>query len=160
MTQIFFSVGKLFIYIMNNRGHRIDRWGTPRFNLPQLEKKLWVVLGECIATCCLLLVKQDLNQSADTPRIPQKCNLTEKISWFMQSKAFSKSQNIPSSCILCLIDLNTQIMKLLNMQFSSVHRPVLYNHIFSSTASVSNVVSVSYVLECERPSFTHLEKKT
>jgi len=56
---------------------------------------LKVVLGEFIATCCLLLVKQDLNQSADTPRIPQKCNLTIKISWYTQSKAFAKSQKIP-----------------------------------------------------------------
>ena len=26
--------GKLFIHIMNNRGHTTDCWGTPRFNVP------------------------------------------------------------------------------------------------------------------------------
>ena len=31
--------GKLFIHIMNNRGPRIDPWGTQRFNVTQLEKK-------------------------------------------------------------------------------------------------------------------------
>jgi hypothetical protein len=79
---------------MNIRGPRTDPLGTSFFKIPQLEKKFWVLLGELIATCCLLLVKQDLNQSADTPQLPQKCNSPNKISWFMQSKAFTKSQNI------------------------------------------------------------------
>jgi len=28
-----------FIYIMNNRGLKIDPWGTPYFSVPQSEKK-------------------------------------------------------------------------------------------------------------------------
>jgi hypothetical protein len=28
-----------FIYIMNNRGLKIDPWGTPYFSIPQSEKK-------------------------------------------------------------------------------------------------------------------------
>jgi hypothetical protein len=30
--------GRSFIYIMNNRGPRIDPWGAPCFNIPQSEK--------------------------------------------------------------------------------------------------------------------------
>jgi len=30
--------GRSFIYIMKNRGTRIDPWGTPCFNVPQEEK--------------------------------------------------------------------------------------------------------------------------
>lgn len=55
---------------------------------------------------CLLLVKQDLNQSADAPRIAQKRDLYKKNSWFMQSKAFARSQKIPQTCIFWLIELN------------------------------------------------------
>jgi hypothetical protein len=40
------------------------------------------------------LAKQDLNQSSDTPRITQKCEVANKISWFTQSTAFAKSQKI------------------------------------------------------------------
>ena len=48
----------------------------------------------------------------------------------MQSKVFAKSQKIPASCILCVIDLQTQIMKLLNMPF--LQSPVLfYTSIYS-----------------------------
>ena len=46
---------------------------------------------------CLLLVKQDLNQ--------YKCNLIHKISKFMQSKAFAKSQKIPLTCIFWFLSL-------------------------------------------------------
>jgi hypothetical protein len=31
--------GRLFTYTMNNRGPRIDPWGTPYFNVPQSGKK-------------------------------------------------------------------------------------------------------------------------
>jgi hypothetical protein len=27
----------IYIYIINNRGHRIDPWGTPCFKVPQSE---------------------------------------------------------------------------------------------------------------------------
>jgi hypothetical protein len=37
--------GQAFIYIINNRGHKIDPWETPCFSVPQLEKKILVVLG-------------------------------------------------------------------------------------------------------------------
>jgi len=30
--------GRSFIYVMNNRGPRIDPWGTPAFSVPQAEK--------------------------------------------------------------------------------------------------------------------------
>jgi len=33
--------GRSFIYIMNNRGPRIDPWGAPCFNVPQSEKKIF-----------------------------------------------------------------------------------------------------------------------
>jgi hypothetical protein len=52
--------GRSFIYTMNNRGHRIGPWGTPCFNVSQLEKKILVVLGEFSLTFCLLLVKWEL----------------------------------------------------------------------------------------------------
>jgi hypothetical protein len=32
--------GRSFIYIMKNRGPRINPWGTPCFSLPHPEKKL------------------------------------------------------------------------------------------------------------------------
>jgi hypothetical protein len=32
--------GRSFIYVMNNRGPRIDPYGTPCFSVPQSEKKL------------------------------------------------------------------------------------------------------------------------
>jgi len=54
---------------MNNRGPRIDRWGTPCFYVPQAEKKVLVVLGNFTLTFCLVSVKQDLNQSSYTPQI-------------------------------------------------------------------------------------------
>ena len=52
--------GRSFIYIMNNRGHRIGPWGTPCFNVPQLEKKFVVVLREFSLTFCRLLVKWEM----------------------------------------------------------------------------------------------------
>jgi hypothetical protein len=55
------------MYILNNRGLRIDPLGTPCFNVPQSVKKLRDVLGDFTSTSCLLLVKLDLNQSSDTP---------------------------------------------------------------------------------------------
>jgi len=48
--------GRSFIYIMN-RGHIIDPWWTPWFNVPQSEKKFWVELGDLTSIFCLLLVK-------------------------------------------------------------------------------------------------------
>ena len=58
------------LYIMNNRGPRIDPWGTPCFCVPQAVKKFLVVLGDFTLTFCLLSVKQDLSQSPYTPQIP------------------------------------------------------------------------------------------
>jgi hypothetical protein len=52
--------GRTFICIMNNRGHRIGPLGTPCFNVPQLEKKFVVVLGEFSLTFCLLLVNWEM----------------------------------------------------------------------------------------------------
>ena len=49
--------GRLFMYIMNNRGPGIDRWGTPYYSVLQSEKKFLVVLGDFTSTFCLLLVK-------------------------------------------------------------------------------------------------------
>jgi len=34
--------GRSFIYIMKNRGPRIDPWGTPCFNVPQSQKKICI----------------------------------------------------------------------------------------------------------------------
>jgi len=65
---------------MNIRDPRIDPWRTPRFSVPQTEKKKLAVLGDFTSIFCLLLVKQDLNESSGTPKIPQKCNLANKIS--------------------------------------------------------------------------------
>ena len=65
---------------MNNRGPRSDPWRTPCFNVPQAEKKFLVIFGDFTLTFCLLLVKQDLNQSSYIPQIPYKCNLTSNIS--------------------------------------------------------------------------------
>ena len=56
------------MYIMNNRGPRIDPWELN--SVPQSEKKFWAVLGYFTSTFCLLLVKKDLNQSSDKPQIP------------------------------------------------------------------------------------------
>ena len=42
----FILMGRSFIYIMNNRGARIDPWGTPYFNVPHSEKKFLLVLGD------------------------------------------------------------------------------------------------------------------
>jgi hypothetical protein len=64
---------------MNNRGPRINPWGTPCFSLPQSEKKIRAVLADFTSTFCHMLVKLDLNQSSYTPRIPQTCNLTNNI---------------------------------------------------------------------------------
>jgi hypothetical protein len=33
--------GRPFIYIMNNKDTRIDLWGSPCFNVPQAEKKIF-----------------------------------------------------------------------------------------------------------------------
>jgi hypothetical protein len=50
--------GRPFIYITNNRGPRIDPWGTPCFSkVPQLKKKCLVVLSDFTLTFCLLLFK-------------------------------------------------------------------------------------------------------
>jgi hypothetical protein len=58
------------------------------------QKKIWAVAGGFTSTFCRLLPKQDLNQSSDTPRIPQKYKVANKISWFTRSAAFAKSQKI------------------------------------------------------------------
>jgi hypothetical protein len=52
--------GRTFIYITNNRGHRICPWGTPCYSVAQLGKTFLVVLGEFSLTCCLLLVKWEM----------------------------------------------------------------------------------------------------
>jgi len=62
--------GRAFIHIMNNRGPKIYPRGSACFNVPQSEKKCLVVFGDFISTFCLLLLKQDLNQSSDTPSVP------------------------------------------------------------------------------------------
>jgi len=63
--------GRSFMYITNIRDPRIDPWGIPCFNVPHTHKKMFLaVLGDFTPTVCLLLVKQDLNQSSDTPHIP------------------------------------------------------------------------------------------
>jgi len=49
--------GRLFIYIMNNRDHRINPWGTPCFSLPQSETKIRAVLDDLTSTFCHMLVK-------------------------------------------------------------------------------------------------------
>jgi len=49
--------GRPFTYIKNNRGPRIDPWGTPCFNVPQLKKNCLVVLSDFTLTFCLLLFK-------------------------------------------------------------------------------------------------------
>jgi hypothetical protein len=92
---------------MNNRGTKIDWWGTLCFNALQPEKKIWGELGDLTSTFCLPLVKKDLYLSSDTPQIPQKCNLANTISWFTQPKVFAKSYKIPPTCIFWLTDLNT-----------------------------------------------------
>jgi hypothetical protein len=101
--------GRSFVYIMNNRGHRIDPRGTRCVIVPQSEKKFWGVLGDFTWTFCLLLAKQDLNQSSDTPGIPWKCNLSNKISWFTQSKAFAESPKIPPTCFFLVNSLECPV---------------------------------------------------
>ena len=44
-TEFIFR-GKLFTFIMNNRGPRISPWGTPCLNLPQSENKVLVAFGD------------------------------------------------------------------------------------------------------------------
>jgi hypothetical protein len=44
--------GRSFIYIMNNRGHKINPWETPCFSLPHSEKKIRAVLGDFTSTFC------------------------------------------------------------------------------------------------------------
>ena len=34
--------GRSFIYIMSNRGTKIEPWGTPCFNAPQSEKNIYL----------------------------------------------------------------------------------------------------------------------
>jgi len=62
--------GRSFICIMNNRDIRIDRWGTPCFNVPQSEKIFLVELGDVTSTFCLLFHIKHLNQSSAASRIP------------------------------------------------------------------------------------------
>jgi len=45
--------GRTFIYIMKNRGTRIDPWGTPCFNVLQAENNFLVELGDVTSTFCL-----------------------------------------------------------------------------------------------------------
>jgi hypothetical protein len=47
-------------------------------NMSQEKKR--VILGDFTLTFYRLLAKQDLNQSSDTPRITQKCEVANKIS--------------------------------------------------------------------------------
>ena len=68
------------ICILNKRSPRIDPWGTPNFSVSQSQKNVLVVSGDFTSTFYLLLVKQDMNQSSDTPHIPQKYIVANKIS--------------------------------------------------------------------------------
>jgi hypothetical protein len=70
----------IYIYIMNNTDPQIVPWGIPCCSMPQSEKKCWAVLCDFNSTPYLLLVKQGLNQSSVTPKIPYICNLTNKTS--------------------------------------------------------------------------------
>jgi len=90
--------GRTLMNIMNNRGSRIDPWGTPCFNLPQPQEKFWAVLHDFTSTLSFPSVQKDLNQSSDTPQIPQKYNLANKTEWYTQPKAFVQSQKIPPTC--------------------------------------------------------------
>jgi hypothetical protein len=80
--------GRSFTYNMNNGGPGNDPWEIPFFRVSQSKKKILVVLGDFTSTFCLLLDKEDLNQPSDTPQIPYKCNLANKISLFMASRAY------------------------------------------------------------------------
>jgi len=63
--------GRSFIYIMNNKGPRIDPWGTLYVSMyPNQRKKFWAVLGDFTSTFCLLLAVWYLNQSSYTSQIP------------------------------------------------------------------------------------------
>ena len=59
-----------FVYIMNNKSHRIDPWGKSMFQCTPVREQFLVVLGDFTSTFCLLLVKPDLNQSSYTPQVP------------------------------------------------------------------------------------------
>jgi len=48
--------GKFFIYITNNRDTRTDPWGTPCFNVTQVEKKFLVELDDVTSIFCLLFL--------------------------------------------------------------------------------------------------------
>ena len=110
--------------IMNNRGLRIIAGEC--FILPQSEKTFWFKWGDFTSTFCLLLVKQNLNQSTDTPRIAQKCNVANKIAWFAQSKTFTRSQTILPTRIFWWTVLNTLSFSL--KAASSVDIPFLKPH--------------------------------
>ena len=67
----FIRRGMSFIYTMNTREPRIDPWGTPCFEVPPERKKIFSsVRWFYFNSLSLLLVKQDLKQSSDSPQIP------------------------------------------------------------------------------------------
>jgi hypothetical protein len=59
---------------------------------------VWAGLRRFYFELLFLSVRYDLSQLVNVPWMPKKCNLVSKISWFTQSRAFTKSQNNPPKC--------------------------------------------------------------
>ena len=65
-----------------SNGPRTEPWGTPNniLFLPEISEPIWVVW--------VLSDRYEENQSLITPRIPEWCNLHNKMLWSTVSKAF------------------------------------------------------------------------
>jgi len=79
------------MYIMNNKGLKIDPWWTPHFIVPQLDIDYCCWIRSIISTFCFLSNRWDSNHWQSTPHIQQQNNTPRRI----LSNALAKLQKIP-----------------------------------------------------------------
>ena len=88
----FMVLGKSLTYMRNNSGPKTKPWGTPSVIFFHAEKLVWFDPSFVIWTLVYLFWRQDTNHDLVMPFTPWNWSFDSKISWFKQSKAFSKSK--------------------------------------------------------------------
>jgi len=97
LVWLFIPKGKSLMYIMNNKGPKIDPWRTNTFYCsPDEHFCSW--FWSNITTFCFLFMTYVSNHWLFTPHMPQENNLPTRISWLTEYNALANLQKILPVC--------------------------------------------------------------